>query len=151
VLLVSVNVFSQDPKTVSEFDPGIIVGLEVSPRVRLDFVTGREKIDDLNSSKWKVSAGASFRVKPLLTPFLDDAEADKRHFLVLGIAYEYARASENEVKFHEHKFMFDATVRYIIINKILISDRSRFEFRRIDGKYSFRYRNYFAIERPFKL
>jgi hypothetical protein len=148
--LVSLNIYSQQPNTVNEFDPGIVVGLELSPRVRLDFASGREKVDEFNSSKWKVSGGVSFRMKPLWRPFTDDSDSDKSHLLVLGIAYEYGRASEDGVKFNEHKIMLDGTGR-LITNKILMSDRNRFEFRWIDGKYNFRYRNRFMLERTFKV
>jgi len=45
--LVSLNIYSQQPNTVNEFDPGIVVGLELSPRARPDFAADVKKLTNL--------------------------------------------------------------------------------------------------------
>lgn len=141
----------QVPDTVTEVDPGVSIGVELNKKVRLDFSSGREKSDELSSSKWKVASGVSFRVKPLFEPFKDHNDSDKHHFLVLGAAYEYSRASESGETSIEHKVMLDATVRYAFPKKLLASDRSRLEFRWVNGDYRFRYRNRLMAEHPLSV
>ena len=75
---------AQDREVVTELDPGIAIAVDLNPRVRLDFFTGKEKSEEIATSKWKVSAGASFRLKPLFESFLDDLDTNKQHVLVLG-------------------------------------------------------------------
>ncbi len=142
---------AQDSRVVTELDPGLAIAIDLTSQVRLDFFSGREKSEELASGKWKVSAGASFRVKPLFKNFLDALDSDKQHVLVIGSAYEYSRASEAGTSTHEHKLMLDATGRYAFPLKLLMSDRSRFEFRWINGNYHFRYRNRLMFERQVKI
>ena len=141
----------QTPEPVSEVDPGVAIGVEVNRRVRLDFYTGREKSDELDSGKWKVGAGVSIRSKPLFKRFIDNFDSDKQHVLVTGVTYEYSRASEADAKSIEHKLMLDATARWAFAGNFLLSNRSRFEFRWIQDEYRFRYRNRLFLEREFKM
>ncbi len=143
--------FGQNSDAVTELDPGLGIGVDVSRRVRLDFFTGREKSDELDSGKWKVSAGVSIRTKALFKSFLDNLDSDKQHVLVVGATYEYSRASEAGVKAIEHKIMLDATARYAFRGHFLLSNRNRFEFRWIDKEYRFRYRNRLMLERTMKI
>ncbi len=150
-LAVASTASGQSSEVVTELDPGIAVGVELSKQFRLDFFAGREKSDELESGKWKASAGVSFRVKPLFKTFLDNLDSDKQHVLVVGTIYEYSRASEAGQESVEHKLMLDATARYAFGSKFLASDRSRFEFRWIEGEHRFRYRNRLMLERESKV
>jgi hypothetical protein len=141
----------QDRAIVTELDPGVGIAVDLTPRVRLDFFAGSEKSEELAARKLKVSAGASFRAKPLLKGFLDDPDTDKQHILVIGTAYEYSRASESGVTTNEHRIILDGTGRYAFARKFLLNDRNRFEFRFINGSYSFRHRNRLMLERPIKV
>lgn len=145
------DALAQDSGAVTELDPGLAIAVDLTPRVRLDFFSGREKSEELATSKWKASAAVSFRVKPLFKGFVDNLDTDKQHVLVIAPGYEYSRASESGVTTNEHKIMLDATGRYAFARKLLMSDRSRFEFRWINGNYHFRYRNRLMFERPFKI
>lgn len=142
---------AQESRPVTELDPGLGIAVDLTKTVRLDFFTGKEKSEELSSSKWKVSAGVSFRLKPLFKTFLDELDSDKQHVFVIGPGYEYSRASEAGVTTHEHKLMLDATGRYAFPYKVLMSDRNRFEFRWINRNYHFRYRNRLMFERPVKI
>lgn len=138
-------------QAVNELDPGVTIAIDLTRKLRLDFASGREKSEELDSAKWKLTAGASFRMKPLFTPFKDHADSDKHHVLVLGAAYEYSIASDAGDRSIEHKLMLDGTTRYAFPKKLLMSDRSRFEFRWVNGNYHFRYRNRLMLERPVKI
>lgn len=151
LIAMSAAAQAQDSAAVTELDPGIGIAVDLTPRVRLDFFTGKEKSEEISTSKWKVSAGASFRLKPLFESFLDDLDTNKQHVLVLGAGYEYSRASESGDTSIEHKIMLDATPRYAFARKLLMNDRNRFEFRWINGAYHFRYRNRLMFERPIKV
>src|SRR5215218_10130675 len=95
LILIPAAAAAQSPPVVTEVDPGIGVAVDLTRSVRLDFFTGTERSEELSSVKWKASAGASFRVKPLFKHFLDELDSDKQHVLVLGAVYEYSRAAES--------------------------------------------------------
>ena len=143
--------YAQTSNTVTEFDPGIVVAIDLPKHFRFDLYTGQEKSEELASARTKVGAGISFRVKPIFKRLLDDEDSDKQHLLVLGTAYEYSQASEQDQTSIEHRLMVDATLRYDLPKKLLLSDRNRFEFRWVNGDYHVRYRNRPALERSFKL
>jgi hypothetical protein len=151
VFLAAIEMAGQDRSVPAEVDPGLGIAIDLNRRVRLDFFTGREKSEELATSKWKVSGGLSYRIRPLFKNFLDSLDSDKQHVLVIGAAYEYSRAAEAGATTHEHRLMLDATGRYAFPRKVLMNDRSRFEFRWINGIYHFRYRNRLMFERPVKI
>ncbi len=152
LVVAAAGASAQEREVVSEFDPGFGLALDLTRKVRFDFFTGKEKSEELHSRKSKVSVGLSFRVKPLFKSFLDDLDTDKHHVLVVGVGYEYSRASENDTSTTtEKKIMIDAIGRWVFPKKLLMTDRNRFEFRWIDGDYHFRYRNRLMLERPFKV
>ncbi len=151
LVLLVLNATGQDSGAVTEVDPGVGLAIDLSRKVRLDFFSGREKSEELSTGKWKVSGGASFRVKPHFKGFLDDLDSDKQNVLVIGLAYEYSRASESGVTTNENKIMLDATGRWAFAQKLLLNNRNRFEFRWISGEYHFRYRNRLMLERPVRV
>lgn len=144
-------IWAQDSSTVTELDPSIAVAVDLPKRFRFDLYAGKEKSDELASARTKIGVGVSFRVKPIFKRLLDAADSDKQHLLVLGTIYEYSRASEQDTTSIEHRLMLDATLRYDLPKKLLLSNRNRFEFRWVNGDYHLRYRNRPALERSFKL
>ena len=151
LLIASVGIRAQSSPAVFEFDPGLTVAVDLNKVVRLDFATGRENTEELGSAKWKVSGGASFRLKPLRKTFLDLLDTDKQHKYVLGVAYEFGRTLEGERTIREHRIMADGTFRYTMPARVLLTDRSRFEFRWVDHDFHWRYRNRLFFERPLKI
>lgn len=150
-LLLAAAISGQSPGTVTEFDPGFGLAVDVSKQVRLDFYTGREKSEEISSSKFKVGGGVSVRLKPVFKRFLDSFDTDKQHLLVLAMIYEYSRASDQGETKIEHKLMADATLRYNLPRDFLLSNRNRFENRWINDAYHWRYRNRPVLERPFEI
>lgn len=142
---------AQNPDVVTEFDPSITLAVDLPKRFRFDLYTGQEKSEELGAKKSKIGAGVSFRVKPIFKRLLDAADSDKQHLLVWGAIYEYSVAKENEATSLEHKIMLDATLRYDLPNKFLLSNRNRVELRWVNSDFHFRYRNRPAVERSFKL
>lgn len=151
ICLLPIFISGQDSGTVTEVDPGVAVQIDLPKRFRFDLYAGRENSDEIQAAKEKIGAGISFRVKPLFKRLLDAADSDKQHLLVLGAIYEYSRASEQGETSREHKIMLDATLRYDLPKKLLLSNRNRFELRWVNGDRHLRYRNRSAIERSIKL
>lgn len=151
VLAVCGSGQAQDQHVVTEVDPGIGIAIDLDRRFRLDFFAGREKSEELESSKAILSGGLSFRTKPVFKSFLDNVDSDKQHVLVAAVTYEHSRASEAGEKTIEHKLMFDGTARWEFPNKVLMNNRNRVEFRWVNGEYRFRYRNRLMAERPLKI
>ena len=151
LLIVPFGILAQNTRPVSEFDPGLTVGLDLTKRVRLDFATGREKTEELSLAKWKVSGGVSIRFKPLRKTLLDLLDTDKQHQFVLGVAYEFSRTLDAGTVHKEHKIMVDGTFRYTLPAKVLMTDRARFEFRWLDNDFHWRFRNRLFFERQLKI
>ncbi|MBK8466878.1 MAG: hypothetical protein IPL32_13700 [Chloracidobacterium sp.] len=140
----------QEPGTVDEFDPGIAIAVDLPRNFRFDSYVGRERSNEIGAAKDKIGAGISFRVKPIFKRLLDAVDSDKQHLLVLGAIYEYSKASDQGLTSREHKLMLDTILRYDFPYKLLLSDRSRFEVRWVNGDYHLRFRNRPALERSFK-
>ena len=142
---------AQDRRVVTELDPGLNVALDLDSRLRLDIYTGRERSEELSTSKQKVGGGISYRLKSEIPTFLDALDQDKHHVLVIGAFYEFSKAREAEATTYEHKVWLELTARYGFKGTLLGSDRSRFEFRWINGDYHWRFRNRLMLERPFEV
>lgn len=146
-----IRIAGQDSSTAAEFDPSVWLLLELNKHSRLDFYTGRERSEELDSSKWKIGVGASIRVRPIFNLFGDD-DPDKKYTLVLGTVFEHSETTENGSKRIDNKVALDAWGRWAFKKpKILITDRNRIEFRWVNGDYHIRYRNWLFAERPIKI
>lgn len=152
LLLVPPGTFAQSSRAISEFDPGLTVAVDLNKHIRLDFATGKENTEELSLAKWKVSGGASFRFKPLRKTLFDLIDTDKEHQFVLGAAYEFSRTVDAGTIAHkEHRIMLDGTFRYTLPAKVLMTNRSRFEFRWVDNDFHWRYRNRLMFEKQLKV
>jgi hypothetical protein len=147
----TISVAAQSSEASTQFEPAVSVSLDLNERTRLNFFSGREKNEELESGKWNLSAGISFRTKRVFKRFLDALDTDKRHVLVLSVGYEFSRGSEAQVSSNEHKIMLDATVRWAFKGDFLLSGRNRFEPRWVNGDTHFRIRERLTLERPFKI
>ena len=105
----------------------------------------------MHAGKTKLSAGTSFRAKPIFKSFLDELDSDKQHLLVIGVTYEYSRGADHGVTSREHKIMVDGTARWEFPYKLLLSNRNRAEFRWVDGDSRFGYRNRMLMEKAIKI
>src|SRR3954451_9298342 len=93
VMVVGVTRGGGQGTLASEFDPSGWLLFELNDRSRLDFYTGRERSEELASSKWKVGVGASIRVRPIFNLF-DKDDPDKKYTLVLGTVFEHSITTE---------------------------------------------------------
>jgi hypothetical protein len=73
-------------------------------------------------------------------------------YFSFGTAYRYAMAQPpGRSHTREHRFFLDFTGRAPLKDGFVLSDRNRFEFRRINGIESHRYRNKLQLERSFTI
>ena len=151
LLIVPASTRAQESRTIFEVDPGLTVAWDLNKKVRLDFATGREKTEELSSARWKISGGASFRLKPFRKTLLDLIDTDKDHQFVLGVIYEFSRTSDAGTTYREQRVMLDGTFRYTLPAKVLLTDRNRIELRWLQNDYHWRYRNRLLFERPMKI
>jgi hypothetical protein len=141
---------AQSSVVPNEFDPLVAVDVDLTKRLRLDMAFGREHDPDLGSDKLKISGGASMRFRSLWDKVLNDADRDKHHALVVAAFYEFSRSAKQGSVIEENRLTLDGTPRYLFSGpKVLMSNRSRFEFRWVNGTYHFRYRNRLRFERQF--
>jgi hypothetical protein len=149
--LAATPAVGQQEGHASEFNPSVWLLYELNDRSRLDLYTGRERSEELNSSKWKVGVGASIRVRPLFNLF-DKDDPDKKYTLVLGTVFETSKTTEAGQSRTENKVALDAWGRWAFKRpKILVTDRNRVEFRWVNGDFHLRYRNWLFAERPIMI
>ena len=141
----------QEGSHASEFDPSVWVLIELNEHTRLDLYTGRERSQELDSSKGKVGVGVSVRVRPMFNLF-DKDDPDKKYTLVLGTVFEHSKTTEGSQTRTENKIALDAWGRWAFKKpKILVTNRNRLEFRWVNGDYHLRYRNWLFAERPIRI
>jgi hypothetical protein len=76
---------------------------------------------------------------------LAGVDSEERYYVTVGAGYERLQPSG------ENRLVIQGTPRYLPGAGILLTDRSRFEFRWLEKGYDFRYRNKLAIQRSFKV
>jgi Protein of unknown function (DUF2490) len=77
-----------------------------------------------------------------------DYAVNKRLTLRNGYRYSFAPSDDNP--YEEHRLIAEQTFRQDLPLAILLSDRNREDFRFVNGRFSFRYRNRVTIEREFR-
>lgn len=65
---------------------------------------------------------------------------DKEHMFVFGGGYEYLRTLSGKAK-TENRMVVTTVAGFRPLSQLLVRDRNRVEFRRVNGAYSIRYRN----------
>ncbi len=78
-----------------------------------------------------------------------DYNVNKR--LTLRAGYRYGFSPSDDDPFKEHRILAEQTFRQDLPLAILLSDRNREDFRFVNGKFSFRYRNRITLEREFRV
>jgi hypothetical protein len=87
-----------------------------------------------------------FPIAPLLT--FEATEYERYRLFLFRAGYLYARGiGSRQDEYLEHSVVAEAHIRLNITEYLLLSDRNRFEGRRINGEGSWRYRNRVRLER----
>lgn len=124
---------AQDMGARKELWPEVDVFVPLNEKVRLFFVAAITKAEETRD-KTEAQAGAHV-----------DYAVNKH--LTLRAGYRHGFSLTEEDPFSEHRILAEQTLRRDLPLKVLVTDRSREEFRFINGEYSFRYRNRVMLER----
>lgn len=136
-LPIGVRCQQQQPDTRTELWSEVDVYVPLDEKWRLFFIftlnRAEETREDLEST-----LGAHV-----------DYTVNKR--LALRAGYRYGFSSSDADPFKEHRIIAEQTFRQDLPLAILLSDRNREDFRFVNGKFSFRYRNRITLEREFRV
>ena len=132
------------------FDPELDGNFKVNQQIRLNFQAKDER-DAGNPAQASIGPGIQFYVKPLvrlkrITAFdLDDA---KSRFLVLEAGYSYVAAPNEPTT---NRMIVSTTSNFPLPSGLLIQDRNRADLDWKSGKFLWRYRNRFTVQRTFSI
>ncbi len=139
-------------QTSEELWPKVKVAIELRSKTRLEISGEKQSGEDLARTQWKVGIIGSYRLKRLVKAHLGDIDDEKNHFMTLGAGYEYLYTNDNGSTKTEKRLVVQGVPHYFIPRaELLLQDRSRIEFRWVNGSYSTRYRNKLTVERTLKL
>jgi len=140
----SVNIKSQTETTDKQFWPAAKLNFDLPRKFRLQFVAERDE-EGATRIQSKYSAFLNFRMKEILKSHLKHVDSDESYYLAVGVGYEHIYPSG------ENRLVIQGIPRYQPGLGILLTDRSRFEFRWLTPGYDFRYRNQLIVKRGFKV
>jgi hypothetical protein len=122
------------------------------PDVRLVVASAHDR--DVNYTDVKFETFLDFyvpRFRPILFRRLVERDDARMQRIVLRMGYVASHSVGEEPSTLEHRPLAEGTLRWAFPFALLLSDRNRFEFRIVNGMYSWRYRNRVRIERDFKV
>lgn len=150
LLLTSGHAFGQSSSAATEMWPAVHATFDVKPRIGVQAFFEKHNGEDASLSQWKVGAIVSYRMSRILTKHRDDIDNENEYNLAVGGGYEFVQTNQTNGAKREHRVMVQTTPKYIPGGGVLLQDRSRAEFRWVDGVYDFRYRNKLTADRMFK-
>ena len=133
--------------------PEIGTYVKMSDQLRFYFLATTVH-EDGESTEAELGVNVDVYFKPIVrTPILlfrlDEA---KNRFLMLRIGYRFLPSYTGDPT--ENRGVLEATGRHPLmglLGNVLLSDRNRFDFRFIEGDYSWRYRNRLSAEKEFSI
>lgn len=143
--------FGQTSSAAKEVWPAVRANFDVGPRIRSQVFFERHDGEDVSLSQWKVGTILSYRMRRMLERHRDENDHENHYNLVAGGGYEFVETEQPSGTKREHRLMAQATPKYMPGGGVLVQNRSRAEFRWVDGVYNFRYRNKLTVDRPLKV
>jgi hypothetical protein len=151
LLLVNGPVLAQTSTAEKELWPALRLNFNVQPRLGVQMFAENHDGEDASLSQWKLGAIISYRMSRILTKLRDDIDEENKYNLVIGGGYEFVKTNQTNSIKREHRVMVQTTPKFVPGWGVLLQDRSRAEFRWVDGVYNFRYRNKLTADRPLKI
>lgn len=135
----------------SNFWPEVDAYLSLSSRSRLFFIAQLSTDQDTRQIQGQFGPNLDFYLRPFLRRSLRDLDPAKSKLLTFRIGYRYLPSLRGDGP-TENRPIAELTPRFKMPLAVLLSDRSRVDFRFISGKpFSWRYRNRATLERNFSI
>jgi hypothetical protein len=153
LLLIASPVFAQSVQDVQLW-PETDFSWDLNPSTRLIFVTAATRNRDEPYSEVELGAYLDIyipRIHPLLFHRISSVDKSRIERFAIRLGYRASRSFDTTPAKSENRLQSDATFRSALPLGFLASDRNRFEFRFVNGVYSWRYRNEGKTERDFRV
>ena len=137
---------AQTSETSGAFWPGADLHIQFSPNLRAIAFAESRTDQDFPYRQVDFGAGLGLQWWRFTQPHEVNIDPDKENFLVTGAGYEHLQTFQSGNDTIENRLAVQATPRYRLGERLLLTDRNRVEFRWVNGEYSTRYRNLFAAE-----
>ena len=151
LLLVITEIAFGQPSPATEMWPEIRANFEIERRLGVQVFFEKHDGEDVSLTQWKVGSIISYRMSRIFDKHRDDIDHENQYNIVVGGGYEFVKTEQPSGTKREHRVMVQSTPKYIPGGGVLVQDRSRAEFRWVDGVYNFRYRNKLTVDRPLKI
>jgi hypothetical protein len=142
----------EDSDSTSQFWPEVDLFIGLNARSRLYLVYSGTKKENLNTyADGQTGAYFDFWALPALRKDLRKRpDASLSRLLLVRTGYLYSRPLNSSGAATEHMLTYEATARAPLPKSLLVSDRNRFDFRWVNGDFTWRYRNRLKLERTFQ-
>ena len=151
LLVISGHGFGQSSTAEKEMWSAVRANFDLKPRIGVQVSVEKHNGEDASLSQWKVGTIFSYRMSRILTKLRDDIDGENKYNLVVGGGYEFIHTDQTNGTKREHRVIIQTTPKFIPGGGVLLQNRSRGEFRWVDGVYNFRYRNRLTADRPLKI
>jgi hypothetical protein len=120
--------------------------------LRLVVSAKRERDVEFRNTEVGVDLELSLRrFRPVIFPRRLEQDDVRMRRMTVRFGYRFKRSFNTDSPINEHRPAAELTLRWAIPEHVLISNRSRGEFRFVNGEYSWRYRNELKLERDFPI
>lgn len=129
-----------------QFSPEVDVYVNLQQNARLSFQAGRI-LEEGAPTQAAFGSNLEVYVRPLLklrTAAGQPPDRAKLRTLTLSVGYRYFTSAATAP---ENRILLEASPRFPLAWKIVLTDRSRGDLRMIAGDFSWRYRNRLSVER----
>ncbi|MCM3903595.1 MAG: DUF2490 domain-containing protein [Pyrinomonadaceae bacterium] len=135
---------AQAQTTDAEFWPTGNFNYDITTGLRLQL--NGERVDEGGERRIQTKYGAylNYRMRRIVSR-LTHIDSEDHYYITMSLGYEYVSPTG------EDRLVVQGTPRYEPGLGILLTDRSRFEFRWLEPGYDFRYRNKLTAKRNIRL
>jgi len=137
---------SQGGLTETQIWPEVDAHWELPSQFRVLGFGGLEQGVDYPYQQWYAALALGYHFKPFLFPHIVNIDADKEHYFLFGVGYEYLRTIQSGAVKDENRITLDITPGFRLSGDFLVRDRNWLEFRWINQVYQTTYRNQLSVE-----
>jgi Protein of unknown function (DUF2490) len=142
---------AQNSDTANQFWPEFDVYLKLNQKSRLFFMytaTKQENLDTYSDGQTGIHFDF-YSGRALRKHIIQYADPSRSKSMMFRVGYLFSRPKNGSGAATEHMAIVEATTRAHLPHSFLLSDRSRADFRWVDGNPKQRYRNRLKLENTF--